>query len=245
LGVAVAEFAHKQLGITRAATINDGDSYTTGLAKAFSSSFVKLGGKITLDTTINKEDKDMKPVLKALLQSDPELVFYPIFRPAGDFVSQQSAQIKGFEKIIRVTADGLFNDAFLNAVDKSGNGMYFALPAMPEGPAYNEFVQRYKKEFKEAPVAGQHAHAYDAANLLFDAIEKAAIQHKDQILYIKRQAIRDALYATEIRGLTGNLACSRFGDCGVSRFKIVRLDDPAAGLESLASNVVYKFTPGR
>jgi branched-chain amino acid transport system substrate-binding protein len=245
LGVAVAEFARQQLGIVRAATIDDGDSYTKGLAKAFCSSFVKLGGKITLETTINKEDEDMKPVLKAVLQSDPQLLFYPIFRPAGDFISQQSAQINGFEKIVRVTADGLFNDAFLNTVSKSGNGIYFALPAMPEGPAYTEFFQRYKKEFKEAPVAGQHAHAFDAANLLFDAIEKAAIQHKDHTLYIKRQAIRDALYATEIEGLTGNLACNQFGDCGVSRFKIVRLDDPTAGLEALASNIVYKYAPGQ
>lgn len=244
LGMAVADFARQKLGLSRAATINDGDPYTKGLTKAFSASFIKLGGQITLETTVNKEDQDMKPVLTAVLQSDPELVFYPVFRPAGDFITQQADKLEGFRKIYRVTADGLFNDAFLDSVKGAGSGVHFALPAMPEGPAYNEFVQRYKTKFGEAPVAGQHAHAYDAALLMFNAIEKAAVLKKDQTLYVKRQALRDALYATVgLKGLTGILACDKYGDCGVPRFKIVRLDDPDAGLESLAANIVFKFAP--
>lgn len=244
LGRAVAEFARHKLGFSRAATIDDGDPYTRGLAQAFGVSFEKLGGKIVLKTTVNKEDKDMKPVLTAVAQSDPELLFYPIFRPAGDFVTMQATEMKGFDKIVRVTADTLFNDAFYNTVKTAGKGMYFALPAMPEGPAYNEFVARYKREFGEAPVAGQHAHAYDAANLLLNSIEKVAIQKKDGTLNIRRQALRDTLFATSgHQGLTGSLTCDKYGDCGVPRFKIVSLDDPEAGFETLAANIIYKFKP--
>jgi branched-chain amino acid transport system substrate-binding protein len=188
----------------------------------------------------------MKPVLTAVLQSDPELVFYPIFRPAGDYLTKHSAKIEGFDGIVRVTADGLFNDDFLRSVGKAGKGVYFALPAMPKGRAYDEFVLRYKKEFAEAPVAGQHAHAYDAANLLFDAIEKASVLKKDQTLLVKRQALRDAMHATTAsQGLTGKLTCDKYGDCGVPRFKIVRLDDTAAGLERLGSNIVFQIARGK
>lgn len=243
LGIAVAEFARRKLKLEKAATIHDGDPYTAGLAKAFSSSFKNLGGKITLETVINKEDMNMRPVLAAVLQSNPQIVFFPVFRPAGDYITQQSAQIKGFEKIIRVTADGLFNDAFLSSNGSAGNGMYFALPAMPEGQAYAEFVQRYKREHRQAPLAGQHAHAFDAANLLFDAIEKAAFLKKDRTLYVKRQALRDALSATDTKGLTGQLTCDQYGDCGNPQFNIVRLEDPTAGLERLASNIVFRFSP--
>jgi branched-chain amino acid transport system substrate-binding protein len=244
LGSAVAEFARHKLGFDRAATINDGDPYTRGLTQAFAASFEKLGGKIVLETAVNKEDKDMKPVLTAVVHSNPELLFYPIFRPAGDFITLQTTEMEGFDTIVRLTADTLFNDDFYNTVKKAGKGMYFALPAMPEGSIYNEFVARYKKEFGEAPVAGQHAHAYDAANLLLNSIEKVAIQKKDGTLYIRRQALRDALYATSGHpGLTGNLTCDNYGDCGVPRFKIVRLDDPAAGFEGLAANIQYTYVP--
>jgi branched-chain amino acid transport system substrate-binding protein len=246
LGRAVAAFARHQLGLSKAATINDGDPYTRGLTEAFGAAFADLGGRIVLETTVNKEDQDMQPVLTAVMHSAPELLFYPVFRPAGDFITLQSAAMDGFGPIVRVTSDGLFNDAFLSSVGKAGTGMYFALPAMPEGSDYNELVGRYKKKFGQPPVAGQHAHAYDAANLMFRAIEKAATLTEDQTLQVKRQALRDALDATAgYQGLTGTLACDKYGDCGVPRFNVVRLDDPAAGLESLASEVVFKFAPGQ
>jgi len=131
MGSAVADFARHKLGVTRAATINDGDTYTKGLTEAFGASFEKQGGRIVLDATVNKEDKDMKPVLTAVVQSNPELLFYPVFRPAGDHITLQTAEMKGFKTIVRITADGLFNDAFFNSVGMAGIRMYFALPAMP------------------------------------------------------------------------------------------------------------------
>ncbi len=66
----------------------------------------------------------------------------------------------------------------------------------------------------------------------------------DGTLHIGRQALRDALYATAgYQGLTGSLTCDEYGDCGVARFQVTRLDDPAAGLEGLAANVVYTYPP--
>jgi len=66
----------------------------------------------------------------------------------------------------------------------------------------------------------------------------------DGTLHIGRQALRDALYATSgYQGLTGSLTCDEYGDCGVARFQVVHLDDPAAGLEGLAANVVYTYPP--
>ena len=61
-------------------------------------------------------------------------------------------------------------------------------------------------------------HAYDATNILLEAVAAAAVEADDGTLLIGRGAIRDALAATEdYPGLTGNLTCldeSPFaGDC--------------------------------
>jgi branched-chain amino acid transport system substrate-binding protein len=88
------------------------------------------------------------------------------------------------------------------------------------------------------------APAYDAANLLLDTIEQVVVEEEDGTLHLGRQALRDALYATSgYSGITGTLTCDQFGDCGLARFKVVRLDDPAAGFEGLADNVVYTYSP--
>jgi branched-chain amino acid transport system substrate-binding protein len=61
-GLASAQFAFNQLGVTKAAAIHDGDPYTEGLANAFANSFRDLGGEVTV-FAVNKGDTDMVPVL--------------------------------------------------------------------------------------------------------------------------------------------------------------------------------------
>jgi branched-chain amino acid transport system substrate-binding protein len=124
--------------------------------------------------------------------------------------------------------------------------MYFNTPAAPEGPVYDAFVSRYETKYNEPPFAytPYGAHTYDAANVLLNAIEAVAVQDADGTLHIGRQALREALYATSgYQGLSGNLTCDEYGDCGAIRLQATRLDDPAAGLEGLAANVVYTYPP--
>jgi branched-chain amino acid transport system substrate-binding protein len=241
-GRAAATFAFQELGVSRVATINDGDPYTQGLTNVFNQMFAELGGEIVLSATINKGETDMRPVLTAVAVSKAQLVFFPIFEPEGNLIVLQAREVEGLDDIILMSADGLLTNTFIEAVGRDGIGMYFAGPATPQGLTYDAFITKYKSTYGEPPIAALHAHAYDAANLVFKAIETAAVSDRDGTLHIGRQALRDALYATAgYQGLTGSLTCDEFGDCGAARFNVMRLDDPAAGLEGLEANVVYTF----
>ena len=125
--------------------------------------------------------------------------------------------------------------------------MYFNTPITPKGPAFDAFTSRYEARYQEPPTSTPyHGHTYDATNMLLDVIDKVAVQDKDGTLHIGRHALRDALYTTtEYQGLTGSLTCDEYGDCGAIRLQVTRLDDPAAGLDGLAFNVVYTYTPGQ
>jgi branched-chain amino acid transport system substrate-binding protein len=143
-----------------------------------------------------------------------------------------------------MSAEGVYQDAFVETVGEAGVGLYLVIPTPPEGPAYDVFVARYETKYGEEPSHLYYAHTYDAVNMLLNAIEVVAAQTQDGTLYIGRQALRDALYATSgYQGLTGSLTCDEYGDCGVARFAVVHLADPAAGLEGLADNVVYTYLP--
>jgi branched-chain amino acid transport system substrate-binding protein len=245
VGRSAATFAFQELGLTKAATVNDGDPYTQGLTDTFDQVFTALGGEVVLATAVNKGDTDMRPVLSAVAASGAELLFLPVFRMEGDYLVLQIQEVEGLEQVTIMTAEGLYFEPFIQAVGKAGVGMYFTAPLMPQGPAYNAFVSRYEAKYGEPPGnTPYHAHVYDATNLLLNAIEAMAVQGDDGMLYVGRQALRDALYATSgYEGLTGRLTCDEYGDCGVARFQVVRLDDPAAGLEGLAANVVYTYPP--
>jgi branched-chain amino acid transport system substrate-binding protein len=245
VGRAAATFAFEQLGVTKAATIDDGDPYTRGLAATFEQVFSDLGGEAVLVAAINRGDTDMRPVLAAVAASGAELLFFPVFRPEGDHIVLQAGEVEGLANVQLLSAEGLYFDAFLEDVGEAAVGMHFTTPVTPEGSALDDLRTRYEAKYDDAFTATPYcAHAYDAANLLFDAIEAVAVREGEGTVHVGRQALRDALYATSgHKGMTGTLACDKYGDCGAVRLQVVRLDDPAAGLEGLSSNVVYTYPP--
>jgi branched-chain amino acid transport system substrate-binding protein len=246
-GRVAATFAFQELGIRQATTINDGDTYTVGLTGVFNQVFSELGGEVVLATAVNKGDSEMRPVLTSAVDSGAQLVFFPLFQPEADFIVLQSKEVPGFADIVLMGGETVLTAPFIESVGIAGEGLYMVGPASPTGAAYDTFVTNFEQKFGRRPGnTPYHAHAYDAANILLDAIEKVVIQDEDGTLHLGRQALRDALYATSgYQGLTGSLTCSKFGDCGAANFKVVRLDDPAAGIEGLVDNVVYTYTPGQ
>jgi branched-chain amino acid transport system substrate-binding protein len=241
-GRAAATFAFEVLGVTQAATINDGDPYTRGLTDTFEQVFTELGGEVVLSAAVNKGDTDMGPVLTAVIRSGTELLFFPVFRPEGDYIVLQAREMGDLEDVTLMNAEGLYQSAFVDEVGEAGGGLHLVIPTAPESQARDAFVSRYEAAYGEAPTTVYYAHMYDAANLLLNAIEAVAVLEKDGTLHIGRQALRETLYGTAgYQGLTGSLNCDEYGDCGVARFQVLRLDDPAAGLEGLAANVVYTW----
>ncbi|HET6950897.1 MAG TPA: branched-chain amino acid ABC transporter substrate-binding protein [Acidimicrobiales bacterium] len=242
-GQAAANFAFEELGAQTAATIHDGDPYTEGLATAFETSFTELGGEVVVATAVNKGDTDMRPVLTEVSAANPDLVFFPIFQPEADFIAAQSNEFPELEDTSKLMgADGLLSDTFIVLPDTED--MYFSGPATPTGSAYEEFVQKYEDEFGEGPIQAFHAHAYDAANLLFDAIEAVAVEDEDGTLHIDRQALLDEVGGTSgYEGLTGTLTCDDFGDCADPVIDVVQNGQPEVSIEDVRGNVLYSFEP--
>jgi len=241
---AAATFVLQELGVTKAATINDGDAYTRGYTEVFNQAFTDLGGEIVLATAVNKGDTDMYPVLTAVAASGAELLFFPIFQPEADFIVLQAREVAGLENTILMGGGALLTDGFIESVGADGVGMYIAGPAPLESPAFAKLVSAYEARYGESPHTFGFRSDYDATNLLLNAMEAVALQEQDGTLHIGRQALREALYATtHFEGVTGRLTCDEFGDCSATTFIIARLGDPAAGIEGLLSNVIYTYTP--
>ncbi|WP_020388730.1 branched-chain amino acid ABC transporter substrate-binding protein [Kribbella catacumbae] len=242
-GLAAANFAFQKLGAKRAATIHDGDPYTEGLANAFGSSFKELGGTISLATAISKGDTDMRPVLTEVAASKPDVVFFPIFQPEADFIVKQA---KGFPLLADTKklfgADGLLSDTFI--VIGQTEGMYFSGPATPTGATYQELVAKYEKKFGEKPIQAFHAHAYDAVNMIFAAIEKSAVKESNGTVHIDRQKLIDAMHATkDYQGLTGTLTCDKFGDCADAKIDVVQNTPTEKTIDQVRGNVLFTFDP--
>ena len=237
-GEGVAKFLSEFLGISTLATLHDGDPYTENLAAEVQSGFESAGGTIVFAGSVGKDDTDMRPVLTEVAAAAPEVLFFPIFQPAGDFIVLQAPDIAGFENIQLMGADGLLSQTYVTLPETLG--MYFSGPSGKASAAYDALVAEYTVRNNEAPVQAFHAHAYDAVTLLLTKIAEVAEAQDDGTLHIDRQALRDALYATSgYEGMTGTLTCNEFGDCGAPGISVYQNADPEAGITGTMGNAVW------
>jgi branched-chain amino acid transport system substrate-binding protein len=215
-GKAAAEFVWNELGLKTAATIHDGSSYAEALQQVFVDEFKKLGGTVTIQEAVTKDQTDMKPVLTRVAATKPDFIYFPVFIAAGGYILSQVKQVPGLENTKTMSADGTFSFDFVKAAGAAAEGHYISSPDFTAfGAGYKDFVAKYKIKYGTNPLSIFHAHAYDATNILFAALEKVAVQAADGTVYVPKGALREALFATkDFQGLTGTLSCSPSGDCG-------------------------------
>ena len=215
-GAIVAEYALNEQGATKLATIHDESPYTQGLTAAAAINFEAGDGTVTVQEQINSEDTDFKPVLRSIAESDPDVLYAPVFVAACSLILKQAAEI--MPDVTIMASDGCMSTDTLKNAGDAVDGVFLSSPdisVFQDGDFYsNEFIPAYKEQFGSEPTSVFHAHAFDAANTLFDAIEQVAVVNDDGSLSIPRTALKDAVFATSgYEGLTGIITCTELGDC--------------------------------
>jgi branched-chain amino acid transport system substrate-binding protein len=225
-GAAMADFAFNELGVRKAATIHDGSPYAEQLQQVFADTFVQLGGEITTQEAVNVGDTDMRPVLTKIAATEPEMIYYPIFIAEGGFITSQAKEVTGLEDTILSGADGMISPDFIAAAGEASEGMYISGPDLAFlNPLGQAFLEKHRQKYGEEPLSAFHAHAHDAADMLFAAIEKVALVGSDGTVVIPRQGLRDALYATSgFEDITGTLTCNEYGDCADPLITVNRIE---------------------
>ena len=234
-GAAVAKFACEQLHAKTAATIHDGSPYTEQLQQVFVDNFAEIcNGETTDQEAVTPDQRDFASLLQSIATSNggsaPEFFYYPIFTAAGALITQQARTTTGMEDTILAGADGLFNPDFLAAAGDAAEGMYLSGPDLAFSGDFYEST--FKPEYTSVsgepePISVFHAHAYDAANMIMDAIESVAIEEGGS-LFIPRTALRDAFFATSgYEGITGTLTCNEDGDCADAKISVSQVQDGA------------------
>ncbi len=214
-GAAMANFVFNDLGLTQAGIIHDGDPYTEGLASSFRTAFEALGGEVVAFEAEAADATNVEPILTSVAASGPEIIYYPVFIPLGSLITKTAQEIDGLDGVVLAAADGVLSPDFLEAAGDAAEGMFMSGPDLNFGNViYDTFLETYESNYGTEPTAPFHAHAYDATNLLLNAIETVAAQDADGNLLIGRQALIDAIAATSaMDGITGTISCDEFGDC--------------------------------
>lgn len=222
-GTVDARYIYSVLGLTTLAVVHDNSDYGKGLAETVAAEFTNLGGTVVNDgelLVINTEEQDYRAVLTPLAAEPPAALFFAGYEQQAALLISQMKEV-GLADTIFMSDDGTYTQGYIDAAGEAAEGSYASFvntTDFADAEALEAFKARYEEEFDVAPdeLGPFHAHAYDAASIIMNAIDEVAIVDADGNLVIDREALILAIRnTTEYEGLTGTLTCNpESGECG-------------------------------
>lgn len=188
-GEAMAKFAFNNLGVRRAAILRDvKNDYSVGLAKYFEATFKKLGGQIVADESYSEGDVEFRAQLTSIKARNPQAIFIPGYYTEVGLIARQARELGIAAPLLG--GDGWDSPKTAEIGGKAIEGAYFSNHYAPDDPSpkVQEFIAKYKAKYGATPDSIAVL-AYDAAHLMFDAIERAGSTDGAKI--------REALAATQ------------------------------------------------
>ena len=171
-GYVGAKFARENLKLSKAATLyNRAQAYSSGLNTNFKESFGSLGGQIVSEQAYGDGDNDFSAQLTKIREAQPDFIYVPGYYTEVVNIARQSRRL-GLN-VPLIGGDGWDSEELKNAGDAL-NKCYFSNHYSHEDtrPEVQAFVKKYQAAYGKVP-DGLAALGYDAARLLFDAMDRA------------------------------------------------------------------------
>ncbi|MFW5748164.1 MAG: branched-chain amino acid ABC transporter substrate-binding protein [Chloroflexota bacterium] len=208
---AAARFIAESLAAEGAAVIHDEQQFGRQFAAAFAETYPELSGFYSTETgTI-----DYDTLIDTALGNGATALYF-----AGRPVNAAELRLGLVERevdipyVIAIQGD---LDAYLATAGDAADGTFMLSLAAATSSAYDDLAARYQTEYGLAPTTARFAYAYDATNIILDAVEATTSANEDGSLQIDYAALQTAIRAYQSEGVTGPLDCSPDGDCAEGR----------------------------
>ena len=196
-GTVGAKFAFDDLKAKKAACLFDvGNDYTKGLSEFFKAKFTALGGEVVGFEGHATGTSDFKAQLTKVLAAKPDVLYISDYYSDVAIMAKQAREL-GFKGPM-IGGDGWDSPKLVEIAGPAVEGCFFTNHYAKEdkAPIVQEFVKKYTAKYNAAPDA-LAALAYDAANIMLDAVNRAGSTDGT--------AIQGALAKTDLRVVTGQV----------------------------------------
>jgi branched-chain amino acid transport system substrate-binding protein len=171
-GRVMAKFAREELKAEKAAILFDqGQPYSKGLADYAEAAFKEMGGKVVTRQAYGSSDPDVSAQLSSIKEAGPDVIFLPGYYTQAANIMRQARKL-GINAAF-IGGDGWDSDKLEEIGGDAVQGSYYSNHYSPEeeSEVVKNFVTKYRAEFNATP-DGLAALGYDAANLLFNAVDR-------------------------------------------------------------------------
>lgn len=218
-GQVTADFLYNTVGARQIAIWHDDSPQGIDLADVVMEVFESFGGEVVVQQAVRLDD-DPDTVLMQVANSELDAVYYAGFADVGEGLVIGRADA-GLDTVSFVVSSLLFDTDFIARTGDAAEGLIVMRVVPPTSRLLDVFETEYVETYGEEPVTPFAAYAYDATQIILDAIEAVGEIDDSGALVIDREALNDYIRNLEgYDGLTGELNCNETGECAASVIEI-------------------------
>jgi branched-chain amino acid transport system substrate-binding protein len=212
-GRALADLAYTTLGLRRLVVLHDGTAYGSGLAERVRSRFSALGGGVPVYEAVARGSEDFEEASRKWLDSDG-VFFGGIYVEAGLIL--KTLRAAGWEGRF-LSGDGARTPQIFEIAGAAVDGSYFSTPGLPADavPDASRFLEAYRARYPGESLGVYDHFAYEAAEVLLDAIARVGPN---------RRKLLDMIRRTDRYGILGRTRFDSKGDVRERRVSLWKAD---------------------
>jgi len=207
-GPNLANYFAEVLKVKKIIVLDDGGAYGVGMADAFAAQATKKGMDVVIRDRLDPLNADYNAILTKAKSLGVDGLYYGGDPTAGPKLAKQAYNI--LPAIPKGGGDGMHTPDMLTGTGMPAIEGWYATSAAAhvlEEPAVQAWAKRYKAKMNQEP-ADYTVTYYDAAMVVIDAVGRVATAGKP----MTRANVRDAIQATKLQTLQGEIAFDANGD---------------------------------
>jgi branched-chain amino acid transport system substrate-binding protein len=212
-------------GVESVYILDDKETYGKGLADQVQQSAEELGIQVIGREGVDTTAANFRSVMNKIAQEDPDAIYFGgiIENNAAQLVKDKIGAGMSNDDVLFIGPDGIFLDEFLSQGGAAAEGAYITFGGLPESELSDkgqQFVQEYESRYDDE-IQPYTAYAYEAANVMLDAIERASKKGE-----VTRETVLKEIFATEdYNGVLGTWSFDEDGDTTLTELSVQRVEN--------------------
>lgn len=206
--------------------LDDKETYGKGLADQFQKAAESAGIEVIGREGIDGSASNYRSLMNKIAQNQPDAIYF------GGIIENNAAQIlkdkvgagMSNEDVAFIGPDGIFVDSLIEQAGDAAEGIYVTFGGLPQSELSakgKEFVKNYESKYDDS-IQPYTAYAYEAANVMLDAIERAAEEAGGAP---DRAAVLEQIFATkDYDGVLGTWSFDEDGDTSLTELSVQRVE---------------------
>jgi branched-chain amino acid transport system substrate-binding protein len=212
-------------GVESVYILDDKETYGKGLADQTQKSAEELGIQVVGREGIDGSAANYRSLMNKIARLDPDAIYFGgiIENNAGQLIKDKVGAGMSNDDVLFIGPDGIFVDTFISQAGNAAEGAYVTFGGLPESELTakgQQFVQDYESQYDDE-IQPYTAYAYEAANVMLDAIERASKEGE-----VTREAVLQQIFATEdYNGVLGTWSFDEDGDTTLTELSVQRVEN--------------------